>query len=184
MDDFLEQVASRRHSFLQTLAIALIWVAIVLLAFICVTNVFGIIGTTPEGGIRFQPLSLVFALAAGGLAFLCWRRVDYIRVEYDYTFTNGTLDVGQVLNNKRRRYLTALETKEVLRCGPVTSPSFRKVLHEPGIKKHNWFCNRDANLYFFYFIKKGIKHVCVLELNEEMVSLIRSKSYLQPGAWC
>ena len=48
---------------------------------------------------------------------------------------------------------------------------------------HNWFVNRDTNLYFFYFQRKGVKHVIVVELTDEMVAMIRSKNYLPREAW-
>ena len=73
--------------------------------------------------------------------------------------------------------------KDVIRCGPAQGQAFAKTLNEPGIKRHNWFVNREANLYFFYFQKKGLKHVIILELNQEMIDMIRSKSYLQRGVW-
>jgi hypothetical protein len=107
----------------------------------------------------------------------------YAEGKYDYTFTNGCLDVSRVLNNKRRKYLTALEMKDVIRCGPATGPAFQKTLKEPGVKVHNWFVNRDAKLYFFYFPRKGVKHVIVVELVDEMVAMIRSKNYLPRDAW-
>ena len=122
-------------------------------------------------------------MISGGITFLLWRRADYCRMEYDYTFTNGTLDVSQVLNNKRRRYLTALDMKDVERCGPAEGQAFAKTLNEQGLKKHNWFLNRDAKLYYFYFVKNNVKHMAVVELTDEMVALIRSKGYLQRGAW-
>ena len=76
-----------------------------------------------------------------------------------------------------------METKDVISCGPATGPAFQKALKEPGVKTHNWFVNREHPLTFFYFQKKGVKHVVVLELNEEMISVIRSKKYLQMGVW-
>ena len=51
------------------------------------------------------------------------------------------------------------------------------------MKKHNWFLNRDAKLYYFYFVKNNVKHLAVVELTDEMVEMIRSKSYLQRGVW-
>ena len=50
-------------------------------------------------------------------------------------------------------------------------------------KKHNWFVNRDAKLYYFYFQRKGVKHAIVLELTDEMIRMIRSKNYLPRDAW-
>ena len=184
MDDFLEIYAVRRHQAPFTLLYYLCWVLIVVLALAAAISVSAIVGVNPEtGGIAFSWQNLVAAIAFGGLAFLLWRWSDNCRVEYDYTFTNGNLDVSRVLNNKRRRYLTALEMKDVIRCGPAAGPAFMKTLNEPDIKRHNFFVNRDAHLYFFYFQKKGQKHVIVVELNQEMVDMIRSRNYLPRGVW-
>lgn len=182
MDDFLEQVARRHRQGAYTFLYFVMWFMIVVFGFYALMNLMQVIGAD-ENGISFNFLSLVFAVVFGGLAFLLWRRADYCRVEYDYSFTNGTLDISQVLNNKRRRYLTALEMKDVVRCGPAQGPGFQKTLNEKDLKKHNWFLNRDAKLYYFYFVKKNVKHLAVVELTDEMVEMIRSKSYLQRGVW-
>lgn len=182
MDDFLEQVARRRRQGAYTVIYFLTWVMIVIGGFSAIMYLTNIIQAT-ETGIHFNFISLILALIFGGVTYLLWRRADYCRMEYDYSFTNGTLDISQVLNNKRRRYLTALEMKDVIRCGPAQGPAFMKVLNEKDLKKHNWFLNRDAKLYYFYFVKKNVKHLAVVELTDEMVELIRSKSYLQRGVW-
>ena len=184
MDDFLEIYAVRRNQLPYTLMYYGCWVLVVLSGLVAAVSLAGIVGVNPEsGGMEFSLRNLIVTLLFGGAAFLLWRGSDNLRVEYDYTFTNGNLDVSRVLNNKRRRYLTALEMKDVIRCGPAAGPAFTKTLNEPGIKRHNWFVNRDAHLYYFYFQKKGIKHVIVLELNREMIGMIRSKNYLQRGVW-
>ena len=152
MDDFLEQVARRRHQGVFTLMYVLMWVVIVISGFSALMYLMNIMGVDAEGNFQFNFIALIFAVVFGGIAFLLWRRADYCKMEYDYSFTNGTLDVSRVLNNKRRRYLTALDMKDVVRCGPAKGPAFVKTLNEPNIKKHNWFLNRDANLYSFYFI--------------------------------
>lgn len=183
MDDFLEQVARRRRQGLYTLLYFVIWVFIVIFGLMAVINLSSFIGMDENGGLKLNFMGLIVAVVSGGLTFLLWRRADYCRLEYDYSFTNGTLDISQVLNNKRRRYLTALEIKEVVRCGPAQGQAFQKALSEPGVKKHNWFVNRDAKLYYFYFVKNNVKHLCVVELTDEMVALIHNKRYLQPGVW-
>lgn len=184
MDDFLEQVARRRHQGLYSLLYVLIWFLIVVFGLIAVMNLSSIVGVNAEGtGMQFNFINLIIGVIFGGAAFLLWRRADYCKMEYEYSFTNGNLDVSQVLNNKRRRYLTALDMKDVIRCGPTKGPAFQKTLNEPGLKKHNWFVNRDANLYYFFFARNNVKHLCVVELTDEMVAMIRSKAYLQRGVW-
>ncbi len=183
MDDYLETVARRKHQGMYTAIYFLTWVLIVLFGFYALLNFSSFIVSDADGGVQFNWQGLIVAVVTGGIAFLLWRRNDYCRMEFDYTFTNGILDVGQVLNNKRRRYLTALDMKDVVRCGPTQGATFEKTLRESGLKKHNWFLNRDANLYYFYFVKNNVKHLAVLELTDEMVAMIRSKSYLPRGAW-
>jgi hypothetical protein len=185
MDDFLEQTAVRQRQGAFTLLYYLIWVLMVIFGLLALFGLINIMGVNPEtGGMVFSWQSLLTALVFGGGAFFLWRGSDSCRVEYDYTFTNGNLDVSRVLNNKRRKYLTALEMKDVIRCGPASGQAFLKTLNEPGIKRHNWFVNREAKLYFFYFEKKGVKHVAVLELSDEMIAVMRSKSnYIPRTAW-
>jgi len=184
MDDFLEIIAVRHKQGLYTLLYYVCWLFIVVFALVAAFALPGILGTNPDNGrLAFSWLNLLITVAFGGAAYLLWRGSDNCRVEYDYTFTNGNLDVSRVLNNKRRKYLTALEMKDVIRCGPATGPAFAKTLNEPGIKRHNWFVNREANLYYFYFQRKGVKHMIVLELTQEMVDMIRSRSYLPREAW-
>ena len=95
----------------------------------------------------------------------------------------STKTVSRVLNNRRRTYLTSINVGDVIRCGPAQGPAFAKTLHEPGAKRHNWFVNRESMLYYFFFEKKGARHIIILELSDDMVALIRSKKYLQRGAW-
>ena len=182
MDDFLEQVARRKRQGLFTLLYVLLWAVVILSGLNAMIWLPMFMGSSDEG-LTFHFIPLVIGLVSAAIAFLAWRRTDYCRVEYDYAFTNGILDVSKVLNNRRRRYLTALDMKDVVRCGPAKGPAFQKTLQEAGLKKHNWFLNRDANLYYFYFVKNNVKHMAVMELHQEMVDMIRSKSYLQKGVW-
>lgn len=184
MDDFLEIIAVRRKQGFYTAMYYACWLLIIVFALTAAFSLSGVVGMDQQSGsVVFVWQNLVLALVFGGLAFLLWRGSDNCRVEYDYTFTNGNLDVSRVLNNKRRRYLTALDMKDVIRCGPAAGPAFARTLNEPGIKRHNWFVNREANLYFFYFKRKEAKHVIVLELTQEMVDMIRSRNYLPRDAW-
>ena len=138
MDDFLEIVAARRNQGLFTALYYACWLLIIVFALLAAFFLTNVVGVNPEtGSMVFVWQGLVMALIFGGAAFLLWRASDHCRVEYDYTFTNGNLDVSRVLNNKRRKYLTALEMKDVIRCGPAAGPAFAKTLNEPDIKRHN-----------------------------------------------
>ena len=184
MDDFLEQTAIRRKQGGFMVLYGLCWAVIVVFGFLALFSLSKVIGADPNTGkLSLNWRALGVFLVTGVIAFLCWRGRDNCRVEYDYTFTNGILDISRVMNDKRRRYLCEMQMREVARCGPAQGPAFTKALSEPGVKRHNWFLNRDSKLHFFYFTKKGEQHIAILELNDEMIAVIRSKNYLAKDAW-
>ena len=42
-----------------------------------------------------------------------------------------------------------------------------------GLKRSNWFVNREADLFYIYFEKDNSKRIIIMEPNEEMEKLIR-----------
>ncbi|MDO4739492.1 MAG: hypothetical protein Q4A66_02385 [Eubacteriales bacterium] len=181
MDNFLEEVAVKRNRGAQSLLYGLCWVVMVafgLFAFLLFSTL-----TTSNSMVALIGRIVVCALCAG-VVFLIWRYKDHFRTEYEYTFTNGDLDVSKVLGNVRRSYLTCLPMKNVEACGLVAGNAhFQKWLTTPGIKKHNWFLNRDGQLVYFYFVKNNVKHLMIVELSDEMIKVIRSQNYLGFGVW-
>jgi hypothetical protein len=180
LDNFREEVAVRRNAGLYGFLYALAWVAMVIFALIAIMGLSGLMSMLTTG---FNAAPIIMLVVFGGLAFLIFRYKDELKSEYEYAFTNGDLDVSKVLNNSRRRYLTSLTMKNVEAAGPVTSPAFQRYLTMPGIKKHNWFLNRDAKLYFFYFNKNNVKHLMMVELSDEMVELVKKPHYMSHGIW-
>ena len=63
----------------------------------------------------------------------------------------------------------------------MDSNGFRKLINMPGLKRRNWFLNRDAKLYYFYYQKESAKNIIILEPSEELVDMIRK--YLPHGAY-
>ena len=175
LDNFREEVAAKRNRTLSNLMYGLAWVAMILSALVAMMF-FSSISTG-----NFQLLPIVSFLLFGGIAVLIWFKKDNLRIEYDYTFTNGDLDVSKVLGNTRRKYLTSLPMKNVESAGRVTDPSFQRYITMKDVKKHNWFLNRDNNLCYIYFVKKSVKHVIVVEPSDEMVEM--AKPYMGYGVW-
>lgn len=181
MDNFLEEVVVKKNRGVQSLLYALCWAAMILCGFFAFM-MFATLSASTSMGMLIANIVAVVALA--GCTFLIWRAKDNFRTEYEYTFTNGDLDVSKVLGNNRRSYLTCLPMKNVEACGMVqNNHAFQKWLNMPGIKKHNWFLNRDGQLVYFYFIKNNVKHLMIVELSSEMIRMIRSQNYLGNGVW-
>jgi hypothetical protein len=123
--------------------------------------------------LRFDVPGILLLLLTGGVSVLLYLRKDRLRVEYEYTFTNGELDFAKVYANARRKELGSMRVRNVEACGWVRHASFQRYVTMPGLRKDNWFLNRKANLFYFYFLKEGKKRLIVIEPSDEMARLIR-----------
>ena len=131
--------------------------------------------------MEFNIVTLLLLVVTASLAILLFFKKDDFKVEYEYAFTNGTLDFAKVLRGARRKELGSMNVANVAACGHVAHESFRKFLAQKDVEKKNWFLNRDGNLFYFYYVKDNKQHMIIIEPSEEMVSLIRR--YVAVGAY-
>ena len=182
MDSFLEEVVTKKNRGLQNALYVLAnvaWVLLAVYAFLQLQNVTFCLSA--EGFSTNTLIYIVLFLIFGGGAVLIFLYRDRIKMEYEYTFTNGQMDFAQVYNNKKRKSLGTMNVRNVQACGLVASGSFQRYINMPGIKRTNWFLNRDAELFYFYFEKEGQKRIIIIEPSQEMVANI--KKYIPQGVW-
>ena len=182
MDQFMEEVVAPRKRGMQTLFLLVanvIWVLFAAYAFLQLQNVTYCF--TAEGFTMNTIIYLVQMVVFGGLAALIFLRRDRIKTEYEYTFTNGQMDFAQVFNNKKRKSLGTMNIRNVEACGLVSSGSFQRYINMQGIKRTNWFLNREAELLYFFFQKENQKRIIIIEPSEEMRNMIRHT--LPQGVW-
>ena len=173
MDRFLEEVVTKKKRGLDEALYYFSWVIMILSAILGFTYLQTLLYSFNLGTII---PSLIFC----GVAVYLYMTHDKMRTEYEYTFTNGTLDFAMVFNNKKRKSLGSLNVAKVDAFGKVQSGSFRRHTQGKEVKHLRWFLNRDSELYYLAFSKEGKKSVIVFEPSEEMVGYI--KHYLPYGA--
>lgn len=174
MDNFKEDIVSPRSNALGNVLYALCWVFIVLFGAYALMMLQVVM-------VQFSVLTLVTVAMAAACAVLLFFIKDQLKVEYEYTFTNGSLDFAKVFRQAKRKELGSMNVKNVSACGYVAGSGFRRYLSMKDIEKKNWFCNRDGNLFYFYYVKENKKHMIVIEPSEEMVDMIRR--YLPAGVY-
>ncbi len=175
MDHFMEEVVVKKNKTFQEVTYLLSTVLMVLFALLGVMMINALL----MGG--FSVAALIETLVIVGLAVLLFLRRDRLRTEYEYTFTNGDLDFAQVFNNQKRKTLGTMRVKNVEAFGPVDSEHFRKLINMPGITRRNWFLNRTAQRYYFYYRKVNAKNILVCEPSVELVDMVRE--YLPRGVF-
>ena len=174
MDNFKEDIVSSRSTLLPNILYVISWIFVVifgLYALLMLQVLF----------VAFSVSSLLITALSAAAAVLLFLLKDNLKVEYEYTFTNGSLDFAKVLRGARRKELGSMNVANVAACGHVAHDSFRRFLSMKDVEKKNWFLNRDGNLFYFYYVKENRKHMIIIEPSEEMVGMI--KRYVQAGVY-
>ena len=174
MDHFLEEVVIKQKNTVNRVMYYFSWLVMIIAAVFASLT----LGTLT---MNFNWMSVITIVISAGIAVYIWFFHDKLLTEYEYTFTNGSLDFAEVYNNKKRKSLGSLNVRNVEAFGKVDSDSFRRYINMPGIKKMNWFLNREAELYYFYFTKDSERKMIIMEPSGEMVGYIRQ--YLPNGAF-
>ena len=178
-DHFMEEVVVKHRNGINRALYMFSWLVIIMSGFIAMFMFSAVTRALTSGGFDWMTLALF--LVSGGICAYTFFFHDKILTEYEYTFTNGSLDFAEVYNNKKRKSLGSLNVRNVESFGKVNSDSFARYVSMPGIKRMNWFLNREAELYYFYFTKDQDKKMIILEPSEQMVQYIRT--YLPRGAY-
>ena len=171
MDLFREESVHKVNTGLNTLVFALSWIGMVLFGIITIFMFQSIFGALGQGSFNLIPV--IGFLVFGGLTFLCFTARNNQKIEYDYTFTNGTFDIAKVINNSRRKKLLTTDVKEFEVLAPTSDEGFQRMLQHPGIKKLNYFLNRGGGLYYAVFTNKREKTILVFEPSEELVKMCK-----------
>ncbi|MDD2648116.1 MAG: hypothetical protein PHI27_08245 [Eubacteriales bacterium] len=179
MDHFKEEIVVKRGRTIDDVAFILVNVMMYIMAVVAFMMLSQLFSSISMGAFSWPPL--VLFLVCGGLAALIYLRKDYLKMEYEYTFTNGDLDFARVLNNSRRKNLGSMKVKNVEAMGFVDGKQFPRFMSMKPMTRSNWFLNRDSKLFYFYFNKDGNKRMIVCEPSDEMVTMI--KQYAARGAF-
>lgn len=174
MDHFKEEVVLPRNNLLGNILYVLCWVLIV---------VFGLYGMLMLQMLMFafNIGTILLTVLSIGAAVLLFLLKDHFKLEYEYSFTNGSLDFAKVMRSVKRKELGSMNVANVSACGHVAHQSFQKFLAMKDVTKRNWFLNRDGNLFYFYYVKENKKNMIIIEPSEEMVEMIRH--YLPVGVY-
>jgi len=156
-DVFKEQIVKRKQTGKDTLIRIALIVAVIAIFFIA----FSLIP-------QFSPI--ITAAAAFGAFYL----LSFRKIEYEYVFTNGELDIDIIYNRSRRKRMFTVNVK-----------SFEIMAHVEDMNHAGSFSNaqetRDyssgetlANTYAFLVNKDGKQMKVIIEPNEKMLAAISS----------
>ncbi len=118
-------------------------------------------------------LMFIFAGIAGFMCYVFYFLAQRTKIEYDYTFTNGTLDIAKIINDKQRKKLASIEMSELIEMQPITSDAFQAHFENKDIRKINMFINKGPHLYYMLLVRDEKKVAIVFEPDQKMVECMK-----------
>ena len=166
MDTFIEYMIPRKRS---TKDIAKIFGAVIGAIAACV--VIGFLIT-----ISPQWLFIVWFMAAVFVWYGVYIIISRQNVEYEYSFTNGELDVDAIYSKRRRVHLLNVKVREFDICAPAYDERFtQKYLDVSGVKNYYKVAGsmESQNVYFADFMRNGDKVRLYFEPPKKMIEAIK-----------
>lgn len=136
-----------------------------LIALMAVTFVFLIL---PPAALNLWPLFMA------GVIYLAYRLIASLEVEYEYTLTNGELDVDKITNRKRRKRLITVHSKTFIEFGKADKQKdfadkdkeYARIIDASGHSEI--FCD-----YYAVFFKNGQKIKLIFNPTGKMIDVFR-----------
>lgn len=123
MDIFIEQLLKRRRTTADYVKIAL-----------CVVGMLALIYFITQWG--FVPfIGMTVLIVCGLLLWLLIWAVQSTNAEFEYTFTNGVLDVDKILNKRTRKKVLELNSREIQIMAKQSSSEYRSYERNSAVKK-------------------------------------------------
>lgn len=120
------------------------------------------------------PVALnVCPLFMAGVIFLAYRLLGSLELEYEYTLTNGELDIDKIANRKRRKRIITVHAKTFIEFGKAEKKDFSdkdknyaRIIDASGHSKA--FCD-----YYAVFFKNGQKIKLIFNPTGKMIDVFK-----------
>lgn len=120
-------------------------------------------------GVMFP---LFFAPGAMFLFMMLWIR-SFMNLEFDYTYTNGELDIAKVKSGSKRKELVSIAQGELVVMAPSHTDPVKSYI---GRKMKTYDCtSHDAGMkyYVLIFRKNGREMKLLFQPNDEIIDRIK-----------
>ncbi len=171
MDHFKEEAVVRQNKAFFTFLVVVVTLAMIASGVFAALFFVRIQNTMFREGFNWLNLVLFFVFAAV-LVGLFWVRVN-LRFDYEYSFTNGELDVDKVINNTKRKHIVSLDMRKITQMAPVEDPSFTGYDSDPSVKHIYAVLNRHTQIYYCAFNAEDSKKILLFEPSREMVEMMK-----------
>jgi len=150
MDTFVEQIVKKRVRTVDIiLKYGVVFFGVLLILLLCL----------------FAAFYNMLLFAAAGVGYIIYFTIKNMNIEFEYAYTNGTLDIDKIIGKRKRRNVVSLECRDVQEFGRH-SPA---LLANRGIQSVINACGyTDNDDYYVIFINGGKKTLLLFTPDERM----------------
>ncbi|AEV70355.1 DUF6106 family protein [Acetivibrio clariflavus] len=158
MDIFVERIVSKKKGpkeYLKALGIVLI----AFLVSMVVTAYF-----FPDG---------IVVIAYVGIVYAAKHFIGNLNVEYEYSLTNGDLDIDKIINKKKRKPLYSTTCKDIEQMAKVSSSQYNESIAKAPLIIKAVSSMDSPNVYYAVINSSGRKVTLYFEPDEKMLKNLK-----------
>lgn len=127
-----------------------------------------------------EHIGMIVFLLFVGVLYYTWYIVSGLRLEYEYIFTNGELDVDKISNKRKRKRMTTVKMSRVETMQEFDPTTFNKIRYE-----HTYNAASSMNAASLWFMeysnRDGEKCCLIFTPSEKMLETL--KQYYRPRVY-
>lgn len=128
---------------------------------------------TVFGGLFVHSIFLIAAVVMGIVDYIV---LPKLRVEYEYLYVNGELDVDIIYSRTKRKKVGSYNLKQMEIMAPATSHYLDSYRNNPQIKTVDYSSRNPESRAFAVILPKDNERICLLfEPDEEILKDVRTK---------
>ena len=174
MEQYYEQSVAADFNPRRRAIYILCWMLIVIFVILALFFAAGALNES-GAGLKISWANMIAAvvfLLAAGFVFV---RKDYLRMEYDYAYQNGTIEVCGIMNQRRRKKLLSLDIGRISYAGCIPPGAYER----RDLKIHKWSAGGES--LCLCYTEGNTRHMALLDLDDEFSRILRRQ--LPAGVW-
>ncbi len=155
-DTFYEQIVVRKKGLFDYATIALAFILLILMVLLAI--------------ITLHPFVLVAIVILLALAFHF--QIPNTHLEFEYALLNSEMSVDLIVNKSKRKRLRVFDIKSAKLLTKKGAPALKEYA---GTRQFNYSSNDPkADSYVFVIAQNNVNEAFVMDLDEQMLSMIRN----------
>jgi len=150
MDTFIEQIVKKRVRTVDiVLKYGVVFFGVLLILLLCL----------------YATVYNILLFAAAGVGYVIFFTVRNMGIEFEYAYTNGSLDIDKIIGKRKRKNVVSIDCKSILEYGTYSPALFEN----RGIQAVINACGyADADDYYAIFNNNGKKTLLVFTPEERV----------------